>query len=150
MPNFIAILLFLFPHYLLNTLNRFYRDKELGQIAIAKFKKHNIEGITYQDFLWGYFVSREYDWLKRIATYEDYFIATLVDFRDSNKWRKERVAETLEWYLSHDELPDDAPIFELAHQYLGEVALLGDDPCMPNLLYKYLKTKLKYACMHMG
>lgn len=125
--------------------NRFYRDKEFEQIALAEFKKHGIEGNTYQDFLWGYFVSREYDWLKSITIYEDYFIARLVDFRDSNKWYKERVAEALKWYLPHNELPDDAPVFELAHQYLGEVALLGDNPCMPNLLYKYLKTKLKYA-----
>ena len=149
--------------------NRFYRDKEFEQIVIEEFKKHDIQGITYQDFLWGYFVFREYDWLKRIATYEDYFIVRLVDFRDSNKLYKERVAEMLEWYLPHDtlndyrkvewytdtvyellDLQDDAPVSELAHQYLGEVALLDDDPCMPNLLYKYLKTKLKYACMHMG
>ncbi len=39
----------------------------------------------------------------------------------------------LEWYLSHDELLDlqnDAPVSKLAHQYLREVVLLGDDFCM--------------------
>lgn len=39
----------------------------------------------------------------------------------------------LEWYLPRDELldsQDDTPVSELAHQYLGEVVLLGDDPCM--------------------
>lgn len=113
--------------------NRFYRDKEFEQIAIAEFKKHNIQGVTYHDFLWGYFVSREYDWIKRIARYEDYFIASLVAFRDSNELHKERLAEMLEWYLPRDELldsQDDTPVSELAHQYLGEVVLLGDDPCM--------------------
>ena len=113
--------------------NRFYRNKEFEQIALAEFKNHDIEEITQQDFLWGYFVSREYDWLKRIATYEDYFIARLVGFRNSNKLHKERLAEMLEWYLSHDELLDlqnDAPVSKLAHQYLREVVLLGDDFCM--------------------
>ncbi len=70
----------------------------------------------------------------------------------------------MDWYLSRDTLDDyrefdwnlgelrefreDVSIYKLARQYLGDLALLGDEPCMPSFLYDYLKTKLEYACMY--
>ena len=63
-----------------------------------------------------------------------------------------RIEEMLDWYsdIVWDESAKSLNPRELAHKYLGEVALVGDDPCMPTLLADFLFAKLKYASMHMG
>ncbi len=148
-----------------NYIDRFYHDKALEQLVLSGFKKCGINSIGYHDFLYCYFDVRQLNQIRAISNGKNILPLDVVDFRNPEECFKEQVQECLEWYLPNDTLDEyrnfdwdtcikdfrkDVSIFELAHKHLGEVALLGDDPCMPNLLYDYLKTKLPYTCMHMG
>ena len=160
--------------------DRLRNDKNFYQIVMEKFKKHNIAlqddskkpntGFTYTSFLFCYTDNYDISWIRRIAKNGYLFCCDEVDFKEANSLDneqfKERVEECLDWYLPRGTLDDyrefdwdfgelrefreDVSVYDLAYQYLGEVALLGDDHCMPSFLYDYLKTKIKYACMHMG
>ncbi len=160
--------------------DRLRNDKNFYQIVMEKFKKYNIAlqddskkpntGFTYTSFLFCYTDNYDISWIRRIAKNGYLFCCDEVDFKEANSLDneqfKERVEECLDWYLPRGTLDDyrefdwdfgelkefrkDVSVYALAHQYLGEIALLGDDPCMPSFLYDYLKTKIKYACMHMG
>ena len=160
--------------------DRLRNDNDFHQIVMEEFKKHNITlqddsknsdlGFTYTSFLFCYTDNYDISWIRRIAKNGHLFCCDEVDFKEakyhSNEEHKERIEECLDWYLSNDILDDyrefdwdfgelrefrkDVSVYALAHQYLGEIALLGDDPCMPSFLYDYLKTKIEYACMHMG
>jgi len=111
-------------------------------------KKHDI---YYFYFLCYYIDNSEIEWLKRIAN-GDYGQLEAVDFRESIDDYDVRIEEMLDWYsdIVWDESAKSLNPRELAHKYLGEVALVGDDPCMPTLLADFLFAKLKYASMHMG
>ncbi|MCI8630603.1 MAG: hypothetical protein HFE57_14130 [Firmicutes bacterium] len=160
--------------------DRLRNDKNFQQTVMEEFKKHNITlqddskkpntSFTYTSFLFCYTDNYDISWIRQIAEDSHLFCSDAVDFREekyhSNEEYKEKIEECLDWYLSDSTLDDyrefdwdlgelrefreDVSVYDLAYQYLGEVALLGDDPCMPSFLYDYLKTKVDFACMHMG
>ncbi len=106
--------------------------------------------IPYYFFLCFYLDKYDMNWLRNIANgnYDSMF--DFVDFRKCD-WDWE-IDAIVGYYICASRFKDyDKTISpEVAYKYLGEVALLGDDPCLPNLLAWYLYCKLDYACMHMG
>lgn len=157
--------------------DRLRNDKDFHRIVMEEFKKHNIAlqddskkpntGLTYTSFLFCYTDNFEISWIREIAEDGRLFCCDEVDFREAKSCFNEEIEGCLDWYLPRDildnyceldeysgeRLPEfrkDVSVYALAHQYLGEIALLGNDPCMPQFLYYYLETKLDYACMHMG
>ena len=94
-------------------------------------------------------ITTEKAWLEQIANSSSGYLDA-VDFRNSSDedYYSRRISEALGWYIR--DIPEEGTPYQLAYQYLGEVALLGDDPCLPPLLADFLYYKLKYACMHMG
>ncbi len=105
--------------------------------------------IYYYYFIGTYLDNEEIAWLEQIANSSNGYLDA-VDFRNSSDkdYYSGRISEALGWYIV--DIPEEGTHYQLAYQYLGEVALLGDDPCLPPLLADFFYCKLKYACMHMG
>ena len=106
--------------------------------------------IPYYYFLCYYTDIRDIKWLKAIirGSYDSMF--DFVDFRKCDwDWEIDGIVSYYGEDLMHKNY-DVSSCHKVAYEYLGEVALLGDDPCLPILLAWYLYCKLDYACMHMG
>lgn len=137
-----------------NQLNRLYsfkrKVKSQFKMCGITIEEDNANGaIYYYYFIGTYLDNEEIAWLGQIANSSSGYLDA-VDFRtpsDEDDYRR-RISEALGWYIG--DIPEAGTIYQLAYQYLGEVALLGDDPCLPPLLADFLYCKLKYACMHMG
>lgn len=131
----------------------------------SQFKMHDIviedsdnrpHNIHYFYFMCSYFDNAEVEWIRQIANgSHDCLDLDIIDFRNSsdNYYQKLSLLEMLRWYrvdISEEEIEEISP-YQLAYQYLGEVALFGEnDYSLPSLLVNFLYCKLKYACRHMG
>lgn len=129
----------------------------------SQFKMHDIviedsnnrpHNIHYFNFMCSYLDNAEVEWIRQIANgSRDCLDVDIIDFRNPSDiyYQKRSVSKILTWYrMDLEEEMNEISSYQLAYQYLGEVALLGDDPCLPPLLADFFYCKLKYACMHMG
>jgi len=142
-----------------NQLDRLYSFKrkvksQFKMCDITIEEKYDVDNtICYFYFLGTYLDNEEIAWLEQIANSSSSYLDA-VDFRNPEDVDRHSydVSEMLCWYCKtiSDKKIDYDSLCDSAYQYLGEVALLGDDPCLPPLLADFLYCKLKYACMHMG
>ncbi len=115
-------------------------------------KSHNIH---YFHFMCSYLDNSEVEWIRQIANdSHDCLDLDIIDFRSPSDdyYLKRSLIEALRYYrmdISEEEIEEISP-YQLAYQYLGEVALLGGNDSLPSLLVNFLYCKLKYACRHMG
>lgn len=138
-----------------NQLDRLYSFKrkvksQFKMCDIAIEEKYDVDNtICYFYFLGTYLDNEEIAWLEQIVNSSSSYLDT-VDFRNPSDedYYSRRISEALGWYIGN--ISEEGTPYQLAYQYLGKVALLGDDPCLPLLLADFLYCKLKFACMHMG
>lgn len=129
----------------------------------SQFKIHDIviedsnnrpHNIHYFHFMCSYLDNSEVEWIRQIANgSQDCLDLDAVDFRNPSDdyYLKSSLIEALRYYrmdISEEEIEEISP-YQLAYQYLGEIALLGDNNSLPYLLVNFLYCKLKYACRHM-
>lgn len=115
-------------------------------------RPHNIH---YFNFMCSYLDNAEVERIRQIVNGSwDCLDVDIIDFRNpsDNYYQKRSVSKILTWYrMDLEEEMNEISPYQLAYQYLGEVALFGeDDYCLPDLLVNFLYCKLKYACRHMG
>lgn len=139
-----------------NQLDKLYSFKrkvksqfKMCGITIEEDNADKPNSIYYSYFMGTYLDNEEIAWLKQIANSSSSYLDA-IDFRNPSdeNYYSDRISEALGWYIG--DIPEEGTPYQLAYQYLGEVALLGDDPCLPPLLADFLYCKLKYASMHLG
>ena len=84
------------------------------------------------------------------------FKFTIIDFKDNKHNDKFDVEEIVSWYCYND-IEDDEYFNEnennyndLAHKYLGEVAIFSSEGYIPRILMRLFENNSNYFCHHMG
>lgn len=134
--------------------------KDVKSVVEKAIKDNNLN-FDYQDIVWSYTYSYDWDRYNNIINNDNKYSLPLqsyfIDFRTYSDKHDDYLDTMIDWYIDDLDAKDRQAInvesdnkLNILYNYFGEIALVGECGYIPDLIVQCLLDKATFGCDHMG